>query len=282
MLRRRARGTRTVGPEPDTTAPSAPASSPASSVCRSAGRSASAAGCRSLRSAAPSATASPGAQRGQQRRRRSAARAPAPRRAAGRTRRRPPASTARRRRARSTQWNVPRASTGVSRSPRPVPSAVPPCSANGTSLPSSAASAASSSRGSAGAPQRVAGDQRGGRVGAAAGHPAATGMPLVMCRRDAGRRGPACSRQQHARRAAARLVGVERDVLGRRRRSPASRVTVERRRPRVAMTSSYSATAWKTVARSWKPSGRRRPTDSWRLTFAGARTVTDGHARLTR
>ena len=36
----------------------------------------------------------------------------------------------------STQWNVLRASTVANSSPRPVPSAVPPCRANGTSLPS--------------------------------------------------------------------------------------------------------------------------------------------------
>src|SRR2546430_11080761 len=36
-----------VGPEPDTSAPSAPSSSPAASVLRSAGNSDSAAGCRS-------------------------------------------------------------------------------------------------------------------------------------------------------------------------------------------------------------------------------------------
>ena len=43
---------------------------------------------------------------------------------------------------------------------------------------------------------------------------------------------------------------------------------------RVTVTSSCSDTAWKTVARSWKPSARRGPTRSSRLTFAGARTVT--------
>ncbi len=45
-----------------------------------------------------------------------------------------------------TQWNVCRDSTGTSSSPRPVPSAVPPCSRNGTSLPTVAATVASSSR----------------------------------------------------------------------------------------------------------------------------------------
>ena len=71
-----------------------------------------------------------------------------------------------------TQCQRPVASTGVSRSPRPVPSAVPPVSEKATSLPSSAASSSRSSAVHPGAPQRVAGDQRGGRVGAAAGHPA--------------------------------------------------------------------------------------------------------------
>ena len=54
---------------------------------------------------------------------------------------RPPSANA------STQWNVFLASTVASSSPRPVPSAVPPCSANGTSLPSRAASACRSRRG---------------------------------------------------------------------------------------------------------------------------------------
>src|SRR5262249_46411777 len=48
-----------VGPEPATSAPSAPSSSPAARVLRSAGNSDSAAGCRSLLSARPTSRASP-------------------------------------------------------------------------------------------------------------------------------------------------------------------------------------------------------------------------------
>ena len=67
---------------------------------------------------------------------------------------------------------VGRASTGLTASPRPVPSAVPPCSRNGTSEPRSAAMPASSSRDSPVPQSSVAGDQGGGGVGAAAGQPA--------------------------------------------------------------------------------------------------------------
>ena len=42
-----------------------------------------------------------------------------------------------------------------------------------------------------------------------------------------------------------------------------------------ATISSHSPTAWNTVASSWKPSGRGAPTDSWRFTLAGTRTVTE-------
>src|ERR1700722_4769081 len=48
-----------VGPEPATSAPSAPSSSPAASVLRSAGNSDTAAGCRSLLSVRPTGAASP-------------------------------------------------------------------------------------------------------------------------------------------------------------------------------------------------------------------------------
>ena len=58
-------------------------------------------------------------------------------RAAGRARGRPPGWTGRRRRSRppSARWSG-RARTGLTASPRPVPSAVPPCTRNGTSEPS--------------------------------------------------------------------------------------------------------------------------------------------------
>ena len=86
---------------------------------------------------------------------------------------RPPGWTGRRRRCATTQCQAwPRASTGLTASPRPVPSAVPPSTRNGTSEPRSAAIAGQLVAGQPGAPERVAGDQRGGRVGAAAGQPA--------------------------------------------------------------------------------------------------------------
>ena len=72
----------------------------------------------------------------------------------------------------STQCQRPAASTGVSRSPRPVPSAVPPVSANGDVAAQLGGQLEQLVPVQPGAPQRVAGDQRRGRVGAAAGQPA--------------------------------------------------------------------------------------------------------------
>src|SRR5690606_23312462 len=121
----RARNTH-VGPEPETSPASAPASAPARSVSASAGRSDSAAGCRSLPRAAASTSGS---------RCRSAASSPSgePTRSTGPAARRrsssaktagvarPPSAIA------TTQCQVSaRASTGLTVSPRPVPSAVPP------------------------------------------------------------------------------------------------------------------------------------------------------------
>ena len=163
-------------------APSAPASSPASSVCRSAGPQRAGGRLQVVAAARRRARRVAGAQRGHQRVGRPAARAPAGRRAAGRTRRRPsgvdspPSASA------TTQCEAcPGPAPGSARSPRPVPSAVPPTSANGTSLPSCGGQLEQLVAAQAGAPQRVAGDQRGGRVGAAAGHPAGDRDPLGMC-----------------------------------------------------------------------------------------------------
>ena len=64
---------------------------------------------------------------------------------------------------------VGRARIGLTASPWPVPSAVPPCSRNGMSEPSVGADLGQLVAGQSGAPEQVAGEQGGGGVGAAAG-----------------------------------------------------------------------------------------------------------------
>ena len=144
-----------------------------------------------------------GAQRGHQRVGHPRLAAARRRRAAGRTRRRPRASTARRRRSRPPSRSGPRASTGRqharrgrcrARCRRPARTARR-CRARRRARAARVA-------GQAGPPERVAGDQRGGRVGAAAGH--ARRRPGCPCRcadRDAAarRRGRSASSRRGAR-----------------------------------------------------------------------------------
>ena len=135
-----------VGPEPDTMPPSAPSSAPAASdVAAVPGAATARRGCRSLASdvGQPPAVAARAARRAARPARRSG-RARCRRRASGRARGTPPAVEMPKSASANTQWYSPVASTGVSCSPRPVPSAVPPISGNATSLPSRAASSASS------------------------------------------------------------------------------------------------------------------------------------------
>jgi hypothetical protein len=182
------RGTRQVGPDPETIAASAPYSSPTSRVKRSAGRSDTRRALRGrcagpaepgrspVRSAAIRSSDTRGSGRME-----SALRA-------GRTRRTPPRSTGRRRRAPAPSGRCPRASAGVSEVPVPTPTAVPPTRANGTSAPRPAASSCSSVPVQPQAPQRVAGDQGGGRVGTAPGHARRPpGSDLRRCRWTSGR-----------------------------------------------------------------------------------------------
>ena len=161
---------RQVGPEPETSPRTAPSDSPRSSRSPRSGRRSSAGSWRSLCSAAPSRCGS-GSPAPPAARRRAPARRPhrgTSRRSAGR----PPASTARRRRTVRRPTTTARCRRiGVTSSPRPVPSAVPPMRAKGTSLPSSAASREQLVVGRAGVPQPVQGEQGRGGVGGAAGHP---------------------------------------------------------------------------------------------------------------
>ncbi len=117
-------------------------------------------------------------------------------------------------------------------------------------------------------PQGVAGEQRAGAVGAAARHAARDGDVLgdveVDPRFDAVPAGEFEGR-------AGRQVVASRGTWS---ASGPSQVIRSLFRWSSPATSSYSPTARKTLARSWKPSGRAAPTASWTLTLAGTRTVT--------
>ena len=172
--RRRAQRNAHVGPDPDTIPPSAPSSTPAARTSSSSGRSDSAAGCEVV---------------GRARRRPDRSHRRAARRAA-----RPAAPIgsgavpgcaqpvelavhidgrqAEHRRARTPSGTRRSPGTGVSCSPRPVPSAVPPVNGNATSLPSSAASVDQLRARRPGRHSAAHATQRRRRVGRAAGHPA--------------------------------------------------------------------------------------------------------------
>ena len=163
---------------------------------------------------------------------------------------------------------------GVRRSPRPVPSAVPPISANGTSLPTRAAKIANSG-GQDRCPQRITGDQRAGRVGASAGRSGShrdlladmKPAPLVTPEYAASVRAACIARLESSRGTCSEPNASA--VMPRSPRPNGDHLVVEKTRGRQ-------------VARSWKPSGRRGPTASATLTFAGTRTVTDGMPGGTR
>ena len=247
--RRRATRNAHVGPEPETTAaeravrrrrPRAPPAAGAASSAAAAGRSCSAApraAASPARSAAISSVVDP--------RLGHAASSPRSRSHSAYTAGvdSPPSASA------NTQWNCPRASAGVSCSPRPVPSAVPPCSANGTSLPSSAASA-TARRGPARCPRarRTPRAPRPRRPLPPA-MPPATGIPLRMCDVHVGldARGRAAS--AGGGRTARLLPSVGTPAVD----SPSIRSVIPARgdvlagaRPR-----RRAPTAWKTVTRSW-------------------------------
>ena len=168
-----------------------------------------------------------------------------------------------------TQCRVWRDSTGTICSPRPVPSAVPPCSANVTSLPSSAARAASSSRDRS---SFHSADRPTSAAAASALPPAmppATGMPLRKTRAMSGSRSAPSASSSTARQA--RLVSSAGTSV-----TPSPCTAIAGSGLTATETSSNRLTAWNTVTRSWKPSSRSPPTSRWRLILAGTRTVTGG------
>src|SRR5215510_13741941 len=237
-----------VGPEPETMAPSAPSSRPAASARRSSGRSEIAACCRSLDSKGPSAAGSP---------ERSAAMIALSSAGSGTVRPRearmrshaaytslvdsPPVANAR------TQWNVPDASAGVTRSPRPVPIAVPPSRANATSLPMPDAS---SPRSCCLRPVRH-NSLHATRVAAALAlppaSPAATGIRLMILIASPGASaapGPTTRSSAAAARAARLLASAGTSP------APSPVTTTLSRSAGATVTSSNRETAWNTVTRS--------------------------------
>src|SRR5699024_6968344 len=177
---------RQVGPEPETIARRAPASSPARRVRRRAGRSDSAAACRSLpsrgataRGSSPASariSGSAGPTRG--RSRPSAARCSRSRSNSASTAgvARPPAVVA------TTMCCSARAWSSVaSSSPRPVPSAVPPRTQKGMSLPSRAARSSSSALPSPSPRSRSVATSAAAASALPPAIPPATGTPLWMC-----------------------------------------------------------------------------------------------------
>ena len=88
--------------------------------------------------------------------------------------------TARRPRAPRPTTTWPASGTGSTSSPRPVPSAVPPTSANGTSLPSSAASASRSSSGVSSPHSRSSATSAAAASAEPPAMPPATGIDLAI------------------------------------------------------------------------------------------------------
>ena len=145
----------------------------------------------------------------------------------------------------STQWYwVAGASAGVSCSPRPRPTAVPPSSAKATSLPTRAAISAS-----CGGPKPPAQSSLQATSAAAASplppaSPAATGIRLAIVMCTPGADGTSARSAATAR--SARLspsAGT--------RSAPSPLTETPSRRAGSAVISSNSETAWKTVTRSW-------------------------------
>ena len=151
----------------------------------------------------------------------------------------------------------------VDSSPRPSPSAVPPCRKNGTSAPSLRADGEIAPR-PARFPQHVSAGERGGRVGAAAAESRLGGNRFVQAHVHvawiawAPDRAPEHSAARQTR-------------FGRSDGTPGVRVT-STNGPFLVVNFSVSASAidWSDVRTSWNPSARRGPTRSVRLTFAGA------------
>ena len=177
-----------------------------------------------------------------------------------------------------TARNGDRSRSGRSTSPRPVPIAVPPRSANGTSDPSSNANLVRRSPESL----RPWSASRAAIAAAASAlpppMPACAGMRLVSVKRAP----PGSSRRAASARAArsTRLSRPEgtarRDAAEARPRTSAGSWrtrSVNPRGARLAVSVSCSEIDWNTVTMSWKPSRRLGPTASPRFSLACAWTV---------
>ncbi len=235
-----------VGPDPDTMPASAPAFTPARRVRRSPGRSDTAAACRSLPSSRASWLGSPEASA-------SSTGSVDPSRGGSPSARsrsssantagvdRPCRSKA------STQWKVCLVSTGTSSSPRPVPSAVPPCRANGTSLPRVAATSASSSRPISSRHSAARPTSTAAASALPPAMPPATGMFFLMMTRilaSSGSRPTWLASAVTARQA--RLLWSVGTLS-----APSPVTSMPLSSAEATVTSSVRDSAWKTVANSW-------------------------------
>ncbi|CPR13596.1 hypothetical protein BN971_04908 [Mycobacterium bohemicum DSM 44277] len=137
-----------------------------------------------------------------------------------------------------------RDSTVASSSPRPVPNAVPPCSANGTSLPSRAASMRKSRRGTPSSHSEFIATSTAAASALPPAMPPATGMDLSMRIETSGAR-PTCS----AISSAARQARLRSSVGSLSAPSPTS--SSDSTSALRTVTSSSSETAWNTVVSSW-------------------------------
>ena len=117
-------------------------------------------------------------------------------------------------------------------------------------------------------PQPVAGQQRGGGVGRAAGQAGRHRDVLVDAQLDPGRDAGVLGQQLGRLPGEVAPVGGQPRALRRPQRSaPATSAGA-------AVSTSNRSSAWNTVAISWKPSARSGPTASCRLILAGTRTLT--------
>ena len=178
-----------------------------------------------------------------------------------------------------TALNGERRRSRFSRSPRPIPSDVPPVMANGTSDPSSNANLTRRSRESL-----LPWSASIAAIAAAASalpppSPAWAGMRLMSVKLAPPPSASARATSRAARstilpeppgtRAALRRVRVPREAACSWRTD-----SVKPRGRRRAVSVSASVTDWNTVTRSWNPSARLGPTASPRFSLARASTVT--------
>ena len=223
VLRRRGRGTRRSGPEPETSPRARPYSSPDRERARAApGSSDTAAGCRSLVSRAPTRVRVAGPQRvhhlGRHPRLGQDPARAEPVELAGR----PSGWTGPSRRGRGPSGTPPRPARGSAARRGRCPAPCRRAAANGTSDAQLRGEVGELGPGQPGLPERVAGDKAAAASALPPAIPPATGMPLRMCSRTriGRRRRRSASSSGRADRQVASRPPERRSAPARRRRSP--------------------------------------------------------------